>query len=286
MIDYPVFRSLPDEYVRSKIKEFLAEDAPRGDITTDPIFDRGAAARAYIEAQSELVFAGESLLDNFFGKNCRVDLSARDGDSLESGDIIANIEGPAAEILKIERPLLNLLQRLCGIATQTLDYAKIASPYGVKILDTRKTTPGLRLFEKYAVAVGGGFNHRLDLSSGILIKDNHIQAAGGIDAAVRKIRGGNHTLPVELEIDRIDQIHEGLAAGADGFLLDNMSPEECRKAVEMIRHSPGGGDIFIEASGGITLSALSDYVSTGVNAISVGALTHSVKAADIHIEFE
>jgi nicotinate-nucleotide pyrophosphorylase (carboxylating) len=182
--------------------------------------------------------------------------------------------------------LLNLLQRLCGIATQTLDYAKIASPYGVKILDTRKTTPGLRLFEKYAVAVGGGFNHRLDLSSGILIKDNHIQAAGGIDAAVRKIRGGNHTLPVELEIDRIDQIHEGLAAGADGFLLDNMSPEECRKAVEMIRHSPGGGDIFIEASGGITLSALSDYVSTGVNAISVGALTHSVKAADIHIEFE
>ncbi len=286
MIEYTIYNKLPDEYIRAKAIEFMAEDAPRGDATTDPIFDRGAAARAIIEAQSDLVFAGEPLIRNFFDESCLVEVLARDGDKLRDGDIIARIDGPAAQILRTERVLLNLLQRLCGIATQTLEYARLASPYGVKVLDTRKTTPGLRLFEKYAVAVGGGFNHRLDLSSGILVKDNHITAAGSIGRAVDKIRRAGAGLPIELEVDTFDQIAEGLAARVDGFLLDNMTPDECRRAVEIIRDSPDGGDIFIEASGGINLITIADYAAAGVNAVSVGALTHSVRAADIHMEFD
>jgi nicotinate-nucleotide pyrophosphorylase (carboxylating) len=162
----------------------------------------------------------------------------------------------------------------------------MAAPYNVRILDTRKTIPGLRLFEKYAVTVGGGWNHRLDLSSGILIKDNHIQAAGGITNAVNKIRKKNYNLPIELEVENLKQIKEGLNAGVDGFLLDNMTPVNIRKCVSIIRSHPNGKTIFIEASGGITLKTLPDYVNTGIDAVSVGALTHSAKAANIHIEFE
>ena len=162
---------------------------------------------------------------------------------------------------------------------------KEAKPNNVKILDTRKTTPGLRIFEKYAVTAGGGYNHRLDLSSGILIKDNHIKAAVGVAKAIEKIKRMNYKLPIEIEAENLKQIKEGLKAGVEGFLLDNMKPEKIINCVKFIRSQPGGRDIFIEASGGITLKTLKGYVITGVNAISVGALTHSAKATNIHIEF-
>lgn len=286
MIEYPRYLSLPKDYIKSKIKEFLAEDAPRGDITSSAIF-KDENVKAYIEAEEDLIFAGKDILECFFAdKFANIEILVVDGEKIQKGGIIAKIKGSAFSILIRERVLLNLLQRLCGIATLTSKYVAIAEPYGVKILDTRKTTPGLRLFEKYAVACGGGYNHRLNLSSGILIKDNHIKTAGSVTKAINLLKTLDYGLPIELEVDTFEQIHEGLQAGADGFLLDNMPPSKVKKAVEIIRKSQNGDNIFIEASGGINLDNLKDYVDTGINAVSVGALTHSIKSANIHIEFE
>lgn len=286
MIEYPRYLSLPKDFIKNKVKEFLAEDAPRGDITSSAIF-KNETVEAYIEVEEDLVFAGRDILECFFtDKYANIEVFVFDGEKIKKGSIIAKIKGSAFSILIRERVLLNLLQRLCGIATLTSKYVAIAQPYGVKILDTRKTTPGLRLFEKYAVACGGGYNHRLNLSSGILIKDNHIKTAGSVANAVNSIKTLDYGLPIELEVDTFEQINEGLHAGADGFLLDNMSPDKVKKAVELIRKSRNGENIFIEASGGINLDNLKDYVVTGINAVSVGALTHSIKSANIHIEFE
>mgnify|MGYP001398308070 FL=1 len=181
--------------------------------------------------------------------------------------------------------MLNLIQRLCGIATTTRQYVELADPFNVKILDTRKTTPGLRLFEKYAVAIGGAYNHRLNLSDGILIKDNHIIAAGSVTKAIEYARNSSISLPLELEVDNLDQIQEALLIGVDGFLLDNMYIDKIRSAVSIIRESNNGYDIFIEASGGITLDNIYPYLGTGINAISVGALTHRATSKDICLDF-
>lgn len=285
-MEYTQYKSLPDNYVVEKINEFLLEDMPDGDKTTEGIFSSKQISKAYIQAEEDLVFAGEFVLPYFFPNHDSFALNFCDGDPVKSGDIIAKVEAPTEFILKRERVLLNLIQRLCGIATLTEKYAKIAKPYRVKILDTRKTTPGLRLFEKYAVTCGGGYNHRLNLSAGILIKDNHIKAAGGIKQAVSMIKSLNYGLKVELEVDNLEQLQEGLEIGVDGFLLDNMSVKDILQAVFTVREYLFGDKIFIEASGGITLNTLSEYVKTGVNAISVGALTHSSKSSNIHIEFD
>ncbi len=287
MVLYEQQKSLPKEYIQRKIKEFLEEDMPAGDITTIGTVKESQTVTAIIEAQQELVFAGELVIPTFFdGEKFKVEMVAKDGDALKNGDIIAKVTGPADEILTLERPMLNLIQRLCGIATQTAKYVVIAKPHGVHILDTRKTTPGLRLFEKYAVACGGGTNHRLDLSAGILIKDNHIAAAGSVGDAVRSAKQKFPDKIVEVEVENFNQIVEAYTAGADAFLLDNMNPETTVRAVELIRETDNGKNLFIESSGGITYETLPGYVTTGVNAISIGALTHSVKAADIHVEFE
>jgi len=285
LIEYKQYRSIPEHYLRYKIAEFLYEDMPDGDKTSCGTVPDNEISAAIIEAQEEIVFAGEMILKIIY-ENHQIELLAKDGDKIANGGLIAKVKAPSGYLLSTERVLLNLIQRLSGIATMTAKYVDIASHYDVKILDTRKTTPGLRLFEKYAVTVGGGFNHRFDLSSGILIKDNHISAAGGITKAVKAIKEKNFGLPIEVEVETFDQIKEALVAGVDGFLLDNMSPEITKEAVKMIRNFEKGNDIFIESSGGINLNNLKDYVSTGVNAISSGALTHSVKSADIHIEFE
>ena len=181
--------------------------------------------------------------------------------------------------------MLNLIQRLCGIATQAKVYAELARPYGVKILDTRKTTPGLRLLEKYAVKCGGGYNHRSNLSDGVLIKDNHLKSVESVRVAVQNIRKLDSNLPIELEVDTFEQIHDGLAAGVDGFLLDNMHPNQIREAIQLIRNFAGGDSLFVEASGGITLDNFHGYLDTGVNAISIGALTHQIRSKDIRLEF-
>jgi nicotinate-nucleotide pyrophosphorylase (carboxylating) len=180
MIEYPRYSKLPNDFIFTKIKEFLAEDAPKGDITSSAIF-QNEKAEACIEAEEELVFAGRNVLECIFkGSFASIEVFANDGDTIYKGGIIAKIYGNAFSILIRERVLLNMLQRLCGIATLTSKYVAIAQPYNVKILDTRKTTPGLRLFEKYAVACGGGYNHRLNLSSGILINDKHIKSSGSV----------------------------------------------------------------------------------------------------------
>ncbi|MFH1052701.1 MAG: carboxylating nicotinate-nucleotide diphosphorylase [bacterium] len=294
MIEYEQIKKLPEEYIIKKINEFLAEDMPDGDATTNAIFSNTLnnpqptthnSITAFLQAEEDLIFAGEQTLEYFFDGNSQIDLKFKDGDKVKNGEIIAVIKGRTDIILSHERVMLNLLQRLCGIATLTNKYAEIAKPYNVKILDTRKTTPGLRLFEKYAVTVGGGFNHRLDLSSGILIKDNHIKAAGGIKQAIEMLRNNNpKNLKIEIEVENKEEINEALEIGVDGFLLDNMSPSTISKMVEYIRDN-AGEDVFIEASGGINLSNLGEYVKTGVNAISSGALTHSVKGSNIHLEF-
>lgn len=282
---YPLQIRIPEYYIKKKIDEFLLEDAPQGDVTTSGIFDESKTIVAKIQAQEDIVFAGEQLIENFFDDTFEVKILCSDGQEVNNNEIIAEIKGKADKILIRERVLLNLLQRLCGIATETRRYVNIAKPFNVKILDTRKTTPGLRFFEKYAVAVAGGFNHRLNLSSGILIKDNHIKAAGSITRAVDKIRGKNYALPIEVEVENIEQIKEALECNADGLLLDNMSPIETHRSVEQIRQLTQGREVFIEASGGINLQTLPGYVETGIDAVSIGALTHSVKGSDIHMEF-
>jgi len=285
LIEYPQHLSLSASYIREKIASFLKEDLPGGDKTTSATISGSSEISAHIIAVEKMVFAGETIIPECFGDECKVDNLLKDGKHLKKGEIIGLVTGAASTILSRERVMLNLVQRLCGIATQTREYAQTAAPFGVKILDTRKTTPGLRLFEKYAVAVGGGHNHRLDLSSGILIKDNHIAAAGSVENAIKSTRAQNQELPLELEVDNLSQIREALTIGVDGFLLDNMDREKIIRAVNLIRNSRKGNDIFIEASGGITLNNIEEYLDTGINAISVGALTHGVKSRDIRLEF-
>ena len=284
-MEYTQHKQLSNEYIVAKIADFLAEDMPDGDKTTKDTIPEGVTISAEIQSGEELVFAGEKIIPHCFGENCQTTLNHNDGDYLLNGDVIGVVTGPAREILSRERVMLNLIQRLCGIATLTLEYAEIANPFNVKILDTRKTTPGLRLFEKYAVAVGGGYNHRLNLSDGILIKDNHIIAAGSVTKAIESVRKAGAGLPLEIEVDNINQIREALEANVDGFLLDNMNPQTIKESVSLIRASENGNDIFIEASGGITLKNLHPFLETGIDAISTGALTHQAVSKDIRLNF-
>ena len=285
MIEYPQHKKLSDEYIIGKINYFLAEDIPNGDITTESTTSDNSEITAEIHAVEKLIFAGSEIIPHCFGEKCQVKINHKNGAMLSNGDVIGVVTGSAREILSHERVMLNLIQRLCGIATLSHEYAKIANPFNVKILDTRKTTPGLRLFEKYAVAIGGAFNHRLNLSHGILIKDNHIIAAGSVTNAIESARKKGLHLPLELEVDNFDQIHEALKIRVDGFLLDNMKPETIRSAVSIIRASQNGEDVFIEASGGITLENIHPYLDTGINAISIGALTHQAISKNIRLDF-
>ena len=285
MIEYPQHKKLSDEYIIGKINYFLAEDIPNGDITTESTTSDNSEITAEIHAAEKLIFAGSEIIPHCFGEKCQAMINHKNGAMLSNGDVVGVVTGSAREILSRERVMLNLIQRLCGIATLSHEYAEIAKPSNVKILDTRKTTPGLRLFEKYAVAIGGGYNHRLNLSDGILIKDNHIVSAGSVTNAIVSARKKGIHLPLELEVDKFDQIHEALKTGVDGFLLDNMKPETIRSAVSIIRASQNGEDVFIEASGGITLENIHPYLDTGINAISIGALTHQAISKNIRLDF-
>ena len=285
MIAYTQYTKLDAEYVLERIRFFLEEDIPDGDKTTLGTVPPNKKVTAEIQAVESLVFSGNEVIPHCFDDDSAVHIPVKDGDELMPGDIIGHVIGKAASILSRERVMLNLIQRLCGIATQAKVYAELARPYGVKILDTRKTTPGLRLLEKYAVTCGGGYNHRSNLSDGVLIKDNHLKSVESVRVAVQNIRKLDTNLPIELEVDTFEQIHDGLAAGVDGFLLDNMHPNQIREAIQLIRNFAGGDSIFVEASGGITLDNLHGYLDTGVNAISIGALTHQIRSKDIRLEF-
>lgn len=267
------------------IENALAEDIHTGDITTMAVVPKGGDARAILKAKEEMVLAGIEVAARVFHQlDDRIVFTPRcaDGELVASGGLIAELSGNAAMLLQGERVALNLLQRMCGIATLTARYVAAVKGTRARVVDTRKTTPGLRVLEKYAVRVGGGTNHRTGLYDGVLIKENHIAAAGGITEAVRRARSYiPHTLKVEIETETLAQAAEALAAGADIIMLDNMDLAAMREAVLLI-----GGKALVEASGGVNLESIRGIAETGVDIISVGALTHSARAMDISMLLE
>jgi nicotinate-nucleotide pyrophosphorylase (carboxylating) len=265
------------------IARALREDVGRGDATTAATVPASARGTAKLIAREACVVAGLPLLDEVFGAlgGVRVQVGrAKDGAAVARGDVLARLEGSLTSILVGERLALNLLQRLSGVATLTRRFVDAVAGTGAAILDTRKTTPGLRLLEKYAVRMGGGRNHRFGLDDGILIKDNHLAACGSVRDAVSRARANApHGLRIEVECDRLAQVREALAAGADAILLDNMSPGEVRAAVGLI-----AGGALVEVSGGVDLDSVRAYAEAGPDVISIGRLTHSAPAVDIALE--
>jgi nicotinate-nucleotide pyrophosphorylase (carboxylating) len=255
----------------------------KGDLTTDALVPGSLRAEGVIYSKEQGVLAGMSAAERTFSyldPEIEIQWQLLDGSELSPGSVIARVKGKGQAMLTGERIALNFLQRLSGIATATRELLKILEGTKAKLIDTRKTTPGLRLLEKYAVRVGGGYNHRLGLDDGVLIKDNHIKVAGGIKEAVRRAKAGvPHTIKVEVEVESLEQLKEALDAEADIIMLDNMPFEVMREAVKITdRRVP------LEASGGISKETLRKVAETGVDLISVGAVTHSVKALDISMD--
>ena len=271
--------------VRQLIQAAIEEDVGRGDVTTEATIAEHVMSRARLIAKEEIILAGMDVFGEVYAaldSAVNIKPSSKDGDLVSAGTVIAALEGRARSLLAGERVALNFLQRLSGIATLTRRYVDAVRGYAVEIIDTRKTTPGWRLLEKYAVRVGGGKNHRHDLGDGVLIKDNHIVAAGGIRQAVEMARKySHHLLKIEVEVEALEQVEEALQAGAEVIMFDNLSPTMLAEGVKMI-----GGRAIIEASGGISLESVVNVARTGVDLISVGRLTHSAPSADIHVEFD
>jgi len=263
----------------------LREDIGRGDLTSESIFPPQQVGSADIVARESFIAAGADLIGGrvFKAQNSAIEISnpVADGTRVNRGDILFSVNGPVLDLLMAERVALNLLQRISGIATFTAQFVDRVRGYPVRICDTRKTTPGLRMLEKYGVVVGGGSNHRFNLTDGILIKDNHIAACGSITEAVERVRSKvPHTIRIEVETDTIEQVEECLACGVDIIMLDNMTTDTMRRAVGLI-----AGRALVEASGGIVLDNIADVAKTGVDIISIGALTHSAPACDIGMDW-
>ena len=269
--------------VEKLIREALAEDIGAGDITSAACVPADRSASGRFVAKQECVVAGLDLLPVIY--ELQPEICFPNGSRVAAGSVIARISGPARRLLERERVALNFIQRLSGIATLTRRFVDAVEGTGVTILDTRKTTPGLRKLEKQAVAAGGGRNHRLGLYDTILIKENHVAAAGGIRAAVAAANRGPY--PVEVEVRNLEELDEALEAGAARLLLDNMTPEQVRAGVQRVRQRSQQSrereraGVLIEVSGGITLANVRQYALAGPHFISVGALTHSAPAADI-----
>ena len=265
----------------------FAEDLANGDPTTDILIDPDLKGHGVLVTRDPGVLAGVELAVAVFTRldpGLETNILMRDGSRLSPGDRLAEVRGNVASILKAERTAVNFLQHLSGVATETRRYVDAVAGLPAKIVDTRKTTPGLRRLEKYAVTMGGGHNHRQNLADGILIKDNHIEALSlqGLsigDVVRRAISGASHTIRVEVEVETLDQLEEVLDAGADLVLLDNMEPEGMETAVKI-----AAGHAVIEASGGITLNTVRVIAETGVDIISVGALTHSAPALNVSLD--
>ncbi len=277
-----------NDEVQDLIRRALREDVGQADVTSIALVDDQARSRAYILARGAYILAGGPVADMVFRQmdpGLMVTLHAVDGQPVANGDCVAVIEGRARGILAGERVALNFLQRLTGIATLTRQLVERAAPHGVAILDTRKTTPTLRTLEKYAVRCGGGQNHRMGLYDRVLIKDNHIafwrqHAAGNLADAVRAARARFPNLEIEIEVENLADLKLALPAQPDWILLDNMSPTQLRECVPLCK-----GICKVEASGGVTLETVEAIAQTGVDAISVGFLTHSAPAADLSLEF-
>ena len=263
----------------------LEEDAGLGDITSRAIFPPRHRSRAVIDAKQELVLCGLEVAARVFEKtdvSLKIRLMAKDGDRVKKGAVVLRVEGSTGSILTAERTALNFLQRLSGIATQAARYAAAVQGTGVRVVDTRKTTPGWRALEKYAVRTGGCFNHRSSLGEQVLIKDNHIAAAGSLTKAVKLCRAAaSHGAKVEVEAKSLAEVKEACLAGADIILLDNMTPAQVKLAVAAIAKRAQ-----VEVSGGVKYDTLRDYALPGVDIISIGALTHSVAAADLSLDLK
>lgn len=276
--------------VREIVHRALKEDIGSGDITTALTVPAGSFSRAEIMAKEDGVIAGQQVAAMVFEEAAAaygVEMAKvaytpvlHDGSCVHKGDVISSIHGPTSVILTGERTALNFLQRMSGIATRTAALVSLIKHTHAHVVDTRKTTPGLRVLEKYAVRMGGGWNHRFGLYDAVLIKDNHIRAAGGVRQAVIAAKSGiPHTVKIEVEVESIEQVREALDAGADMLLLDNMSLDALRDAVALCR-----GRALTEASGNVDEGSIARVAETGVDLISVGALTHSVKALDLSLE--
>lgn len=280
---------LDQTILQSLARNALAEDTGSGDATTLAIVPEELQVKGIIRTREKCVCAGLPLVEAVFHEldpAAVIEDGVRDGDACAAGTVLTRITGSARAILTGERIALNFLQRLCGIATLTRKYVDAAQPHPTSILDTRKTTPGLRIIEKYAVTRGGGQNHRFGLYDRVMIKDNHrlvanLEGPGGIRRAVEACHQNSPTLEIEVEADTLEDVRETVQAGADFILLDNMDDDEMREAVELIN-----GKALVEASGGITLKRIPAIAQTGVDFISVGALTHSAPAIDIGLELK
>jgi len=267
------------------IRRALAEDIGSGDITTSCTVEPGATGKGRIVAKEPLVVAGIAIARQVFwavDSNLDIVLLVQDGSRSMDGDTLLKVSGDLATMLMAERTALNFLQRLSGVATLTRAFVDRVAGASVRILDTRKTTPGYRFLEKAAVRAGGGYNHRFGLYDGVLIKDNHIASAGSIRRAVEAVKASKpHDLRIEVEVETMDQLAEAMEAGADVIMLDNMDLATMKEAVHQ-----ASGRVVLEASGGVTLDNVGEVAATGVDLISVGALTHSARAVDISMEIE
>ncbi len=266
------------------VQSALAEDAPWGDVTSNALIPEDAETSAKLVAREDGLLCGEDVFAAAFrltDPRIGVQFLVHDGERFTRGSVLANIDGPARGVLQAERVALNFVQRMCGIATLTAQYVAAAAGSRARITDTRKTTPGLRLLERYAVRCGGGVNHRFSLSDAVMAKDNHLSLLGiGVGEALRRARASlPHTTHFEVEVDRLDQIEEVLAGGVDTIMLDNFSPDDLRAGVLQVN-----GRALVEASGGVTLERIPAIAASGVDIISVGALTHSVRALDLGLD--
>ena len=272
-------------YIDKIITTALEEDIHYVDVTTDYLLDDNHTSEAYYLATDTGVLCGIDIAKRVFelaGGNVTMEILKKDGETVQKGDILARMKGSTKTLLKGERTALNLLQHMSGIATATAECVALVAGTRAQITDTRKTLPGLRQLQKYAVTVGGGKNHRYNLSDGAMLKDNHIDAYGSITGAVTALRKKiGHMVKIELEVRNLDELREALAAGADIIMLDNMSCDEMKKAVAI-----NDGKVLLEASGNVTKDNIRSVAETGVDIISLGALTHSVKCFDISMRIQ
>lgn len=271
--------------VREIIRIALEEDIGNGDITTAFLIPEDSESRALIIAKGNFVVAGIPFIKevfSFLDREVRFNVFINDGSKVMKGDVIAEVSGRTKVLLSGERVSLNILQRLSGIATITNMFVEKVKGLHAKIVDTRKTTPGLRFMEKYAVRLGGGNNHRFGLFDGILIKDNHIEAVGSITEALRLASEGHHLAKIEVEVENLNDLKEAVEGGADIVMLDNMSIQDMKEAVNIVRTSKK--DVILEASGNVSLENVREVAETGVDLISIGALTHSATAVDISMK--
>ncbi|QAY67421.1 carboxylating nicotinate-nucleotide diphosphorylase [Paenibacillus protaetiae] len=275
-----------DEALRQKIRGWLDEDIGSGDITTETTIPAGAVSRAVIHVKESGMIAGipvAKLVFDVVDSSLVFEAKVQDGDRVEKGTVIAVVEGSTHSLLTGERLALNLMQRLSGIATKTDQFVQALKGLPTRLVDTRKTTPGHRMLEKYAVRVGGGANHRFGLYDAVMIKDNHIKGAGGIRAAVAASRAQiPHTMKIEVEVESLEQMEEALASGADIIMFDNMPQPLMKEAVQRVKSA--APHVMLEASGGVSLDTIHSIAETGVDVISVGQLTYSFAALDISLD--